>query len=213
MKRSRIVIADDHEVVVEGLRRILDRRKFEVVGVANDGRALIQAAEKLRPDVIITDVAMPRLNGIDAAREIHGRNPNLKIIFLTMHPEVAYATATLGAGASGYVLKSAAGEELIDAIGAALNGRIYVSKSIAKSVKGAREIGLMDGRGAVDLLTHRQREILQQLAEGKQVKEIAKVLNLSPKTVEFHKYRIMHLLNLRTIADLARYAQSRGMVG
>jgi DNA-binding NarL/FixJ family response regulator len=212
MKRWKVVIADDHEVVVEGLRRILDHRKFEVVGVANDGSALIQAAEKLRPDVIITDLAMPRLNGIDAAREIHSRNPNLKIIFLTMHPEVAYATAALGAGACGYVLKSAAGEELIDAIGAALNGRIYISKSIAKSVKDAREIRSTDSRGAADLLTYRQREILQQLAEGRQVKEIAVELKLSPKTVEFHKYRIMNLLNLRTVADLARYAQRRGIV-
>ena len=210
MNRARILIADDHSVVIEGLRRILDRPQFDVVGVANDGRALIQAAEKLRPDVIVTDIAMPRLNGIDAVREIHGRNPNLKVVFLTMHPEIVYATAALAAGASGYVLKSAAGEELTDAIGAALKGRIYVSKSIKKSVTDAREIG--DGRGAVDPLTHRQREILQQLAEGKQVKEIAAVLNLSPKTVEFHKYRIMHLLNLRTVADLARYAQSRGMV-
>jgi DNA-binding NarL/FixJ family response regulator len=121
MKRRKIVIADDHEVVVEGLHRILDRRRFDVVGVANDGLALIQAAERLRPDVIVTDLAMPRLNGIDAAREIRRRNPNLKIIFLTMHAEVAYATAALGAGAAGYLLKSAAGEELIDAIDAALD--------------------------------------------------------------------------------------------
>jgi len=212
MNRARILIADDHSVVIEGLRRILDRPQFDVVGVANDGRALIQAAEKLHPDVIVTDVAMPRLNGLDAAREIHSRHPNLKIIFLTMHPEVAYATAALGAGAAGYVLKSAAGEELIDAIGAALNGRIYISKSIAKSVEYAREIRSRNGRGAVDLLTHRQREILQQLAEGRQVKEIAAMLKLSPKTVEFHKYRIMKLLHLRTVADLARYAQKRGIV-
>jgi len=212
MNRARILIADDHSVVIEGLRRILDRPQFDVVGVANDGRALIQAAEKLHPDVIVTDVAMPRLNGLDAAREIHSRHPNLKIIFLTMHPEVAYATAALGAGAAGYVLKSAAGEELIDAIGAALNGRIYISKSIAKSVEYAREIRSRNGRGAVDLLTHRQREILQQLAEGRQVKEIAAMLKLSPKTVEFHKYRIMKLLHLRTVADLARYAQRRGIV-
>jgi DNA-binding NarL/FixJ family response regulator len=212
LKRSRIVIADDHEVVVEGLRRILDPRKYEVVGVANDGRALIEAARKLRPDAIITDIAMPRLNGIDAAREIHRQDPNLKIVFLTMHPEVAYATAALDAGAARYVLKSAAGEELIDALDAALNGRTYVSKSIAKSVNDAREIRPPDTHGAIDLLTHRQREILQQIAEGRQVKEIAAGLKLSPKTVEFHKYRIMHLLNLRTVADIARYAQRRGIV-
>jgi DNA-binding NarL/FixJ family response regulator len=212
MRRLRIVIADDHEVVVEGLRRILDRDKFEVTGVASDGRALIRAARKLHPDAIVTDIAMPRLNGIDSVREIHRRDPNLKIVFLTMHSEVAYATAALAAGAAGYVLKSAAGEELIEALDAAFHGRTYISKSIAKSVKDAREIRPPDTHGAFDLLTHRQREILQQIAEGRQVKEIAAGLKLSPKTIEFHKYRIMHLLNLRTVADLARYAQRRGIV-
>lgn len=212
MKRSRILIADDHEVVLEGLRHILDSPGLEVVGVAKDGRALVQAASESRPDLIITDVAMPLLNGVDAAREIHRQNRKAKIIFLTMHTEVEYATAAFAAGASGYVLKSAAGEELLDAIRSVLNGKTYISKSIAKSVERAREIKQTNSRSAQDLLTHRQREILQLLAEGKQVKEIAGVLKISPKTVEFHKYRIMNLLGLRTIADLARYAQKLGMV-
>ncbi len=213
MKRSTVLIADDHAVVVEGLRRILDRPEFEVVGIARDGRALLQAATQLQPDVIIADVAMPLLNGIDAVREIHKQNRKLKIIFLTMHPETAYATAALAAGASGYVLKSAAGEELINAIHGVLDGRTYVSKSIAKSVERAREIRSMKNRGPIDLLTHRQREVLQLLAEGKQVKEIAALLNLSPKTVEFHKYRIMDLLGVHTVAGLARHAQKCGIVG
>jgi len=191
---------------------MLDRSGLEVVGVAKDGRALVQAASEKRPDVIITDIAMPLLNGVDAAREIHRQNRKAKIIFLTMHPEVAYATAAFAAGASGYVLKSAAGEELIEAIRSVLNGHTYISRSIAKSVEKAREIKHTNTGSAQDLLTHRQREILQLLAEGRQVKEIAGLLKLSPKTVEFHKYRIMSVLGLRTVAGLARHAQKLGMV-
>jgi DNA-binding NarL/FixJ family response regulator len=212
MKRSRILIADDHAIVVEGLRRVLKRPEFEVVGVAGDGRALIEAAAKLQPEVIITDIAMPLLNGIDAAQAIHRQNRKIKIIFLTMHSELAYVTAALAAGASGYVLKSAAGEELLDAIEAAINGRTYLPESIAKRMKHAREMPPSGIHCVIDQLTHRQREVLQLIAEGKQVKEIAAMLNLSPKTVEFHKYRIMYLLDLRTVADLARYAQKLGMV-
>jgi DNA-binding NarL/FixJ family response regulator len=212
MKHATVLIADDHSVVVEGLRRILGRSEFEVVGVAYDGHALVEAAAQLQPDVIITDVAMPLLNGIDAAREIHKQNRKPKIVFLSMHSEVAYVTAALAAGASGYLLKSAAGEELINAIRDALNGRIYISKALATSVERAREIRPTNARNAVDLLTHRQREVLQLLAEGRQVKEIAAILDLSPKTVEFHKYRIMDLLGVRTVADLTRYAVKRGIV-
>lgn len=212
MKRTTILIADGHPVVIEGLRRILDRPEFKVVGEARDGRVLLQAAIELQPDVIITGVAMPLLNGIEAARKIHEQNPKPKIIFLTMYADVAYATAALTAGASGYVLKSSAGEELIKAIHDALKGRIYVSKSMAKSLGQARKIRLTNVRSATDLLSHRQLEVLQLLAEGKQAKEIAAVLKLSPRTVEFHKYRIMDLLGLRTVADLARYAVKRGLV-
>jgi DNA-binding NarL/FixJ family response regulator len=212
MKRSRVLIADDHAVVLEGLHRILDRPEFAVVGVVNDGRALVQAVAECEPELIITDVAMPLLNGIDAAREIHKRNPKLKIIFLTMHPEASYATAALAAGASGYVLKSTAGEELIKAIRRVLKGHTYVSKSIEKAVEHTRIIRPTNNRSAIDLLSHRQREVLQMLAEGKQAKEIAALLNLSPKTVEFHKYRIMELLGLRTVAELTRHALKHGMV-
>jgi len=211
MKHVRILIADDHIVVVEGLHRILGRSEFEVVGVVSDGRALLEEVARLEPDVIIVDISMPLLNGIDAAREILRQHEKPKVIFLTMHSEVAYAVAALDAGAAGYVLKSAAGEELIHAIHAALRGRTYVSKAIAKSVEQARELGT-NRRSAIDLLTHRQREVLQLLAEGRQAKEIAVLLKLSPKTVEFHKYRIMDVLGVRTIAGLARYAQRLGIV-
>jgi DNA-binding NarL/FixJ family response regulator len=211
MKRSRILLADDHAVVLEGLRRILDRPEFEVLDVVGDGWSLVQAAARLRPDVIVTDIAMPGLNGIQAARKIHEHNPKPKIVFLTMHPESAYATAALAAGASGYVLKTAAGEELVGAVRDALKGRIYISKRVALSMGHARESAGKD-RGAVDELTCRQREVLQLLAKGLQAKEIASMLNVSSKTVEFHKYRIMDALGLRTVADLTRYAIKNGIV-
>jgi DNA-binding NarL/FixJ family response regulator len=212
MKRSRILLADDHAVVIEGLRRILGHLEFEVVGAVSDGRALLHAAARLQPDAIIADIAMPLLNGIDAAREIHKQSPRTKIIFLTMHSETVYATAALAAGASGFVLKSAAEEEMISAIREALAGRIYISKTIAKAVKRAREVRAAHDGSAVDGLTRRQREVLQLLAEGRQAKEIAVALNVSPKTVEFHKYRIMDTLGVRTVVDLTRYALKRGIV-
>ncbi len=212
MKPSTVLIADDHAVVVEGLRRILDRPEFEVVGVARDGWALLHAAARLRPDVIITDIAMPSLNGIEAARKIHQQNQKSKIIFLTMHPELVYAKTAIAAGASGYVLKSAAGEELVRAIRHALNGRTYISKRIAESMKRAGEVRPGKNRSAGDELTRRQREVLQLLAKGFQVKEIAATLNVSSKTVEFHKYRIMDALGMRTVANLTRYAVKYGIV-
>jgi DNA-binding NarL/FixJ family response regulator len=211
MKRLRILLADDHAVVIEGLRRILDRPEFEIVGAVSDGRALVQAAADLEPDLIITDVAMPSLNGIEAARQISRQNQKSKIIFLTMHQEVIYAQQALAAGGCGYVLKSAAGEELVAAIHDVLDGRVYMAKSIAQAVQQALDARPMSSRG-VDGLTGRQREVLQLLAEGRQAKEIAVTLKLSPKTVEFHKYRIMQTLGVRTVAELARYAVKQGIV-
>jgi len=211
MNRSRVLIADDHAVVVEGLHRILDRPEFQIVGVVADGRELLEAAARLRPDVIIADISMPLLNGIDAAREIVRQNSKAKVIFLTMHSEAAYANAALGAGACGYVLKSAVTEDLTSAIREVLSGRTYVSKAIAESVKRLRARLSRKRQSAIDPLSHRQREVLHLLAEGKQVKEIAAVLNISPKTVEFHKYRIKDALGVRTVADLTRYALKHGM--
>lgn len=207
----RILIADDHTVVAEGLRRMLDRPEFEVIGVVADGQAMVREASRLRPDLIITDVAMPVMNGIDAARKILEQGWKPKIIFLTMYSEIAYARAALSAGALGYVLKSAAGHELFAAIREASAGRIYISKTIAGEVEQLGQRRLVTRQG-VDGLTQRQLEVLQLLAEGRQAKEIAAVLNLSPRTVEFHKYRIMKALGARTVADLARYAVKQGLV-
>ncbi len=211
MKRTRVLLADDHAVVIEGLRRILNRRKFEIVGVVADGRALVQSAAELKPDIVITDVAMPLLNGIEAARQIHEQNPDTRIIFLTMHPEVIYARQAIRAGACAYVLKSSAGNELLTAINEALGGRGYVTKSIARAVNDSLE-GRHNDTSPVDGLTRRQREVLRLLAEGKQAKEIAATLKLSPKTVEFHKYRLMEALGVGTMAELVRYAVKIGIV-
>lgn len=212
MKRLRLLLADDHSIVVEGLRRVLDQPDLEIVGVVSDGRSLLRAATEIQPDIIVTDITMPLLNGIDAARQVREHNPDVKIIFLTMHPDVAFATEALAAGGCGYVLKNAAGDELLTAIREAAQGRVYVSQSIAKTVKQGLSSRSNSYRSPLDKLTSRQREVLQLIAEGLQVKAIAARLDVSPRTVEFHKYRIMDELGLRTAAELGRYAARHGIV-
>jgi DNA-binding NarL/FixJ family response regulator len=212
MKRWKILLADDHDIVIEGLRHVLNHPDFEIVGAVRDGRSLVLAARDLLPDVIVADVTMPLLNGIEAARQIHAGRKEVRIVFLTMHPEVTFAAEALLAGGSGYVLKSSAGEELVPAIRLALQGGRYVTKSIAKAVERSLSSRSQGWRDPLDRLTPRQREVLQLLAEGFQVKEIAARLNLSPRTVEFHKYRILEDLGLRTTAELARYAARHGIV-
>lgn len=211
MKPVRILLADDHTVVLEGLRRILDRPEFEIVGAVQDGRALIDAAEKLNPDIIVADVSMPSLNGIEAVRQVRKRCPRSKILFLSMHRDTAYAVEALSSGGSGYVLKDSAGEDLVTAIREVQRGRTWVTPSIEEPVMRALE-SRRDSSAAAGQLTERQREVLQLVAEGKTPKEIAAVLNVSSRTVEFHKYRIMKTLGLRTIAELATYAVKQGMV-
>jgi len=212
MKPWRLLLADDHDIVIEGLRRVLDRPELEIVGIVKDGRALLRAAKEIQPDIIIADVTMPLLNGIEAARQIRKSNPDVKIIFLTMHPDVTFATEALAAGGSGYVLKNSASDELLAAIRDVMKGHIYVTKSIAEAVKHGLSSRSSAWRSPLDKLTSRQREVLQLLAEGLHVKEIAVKLNVSPRTVEFHKYRIMDELGLRTAAEIARYAARHGIV-
>ena len=212
MNRLKIVLADDHAIVLEGLRRVLDQPGFEIAGAVGDGRALVRAARELHPDVIVADITMPLLNGIDAARQIRKADRKVKIIFLTMHPDVTYATYALEAGGSGYVLKSSAGEELITAIREVMRGGVYVMPSIAGPVMQALT-GRRRRNEAEGTLTERQREVLQLLAEGRSAKEVATTLNLSSRTVEFHKYRIMAELGLRTTAELTRYAIKSGISG
>ena len=205
----RVLLADDHAIVLEGLYRVLEP-DFEIVGEVADGRALVAAAATLLPDIIVTDISMPLLNGIEAIRQIRKVNRKVIIVFLTMHPDVTYAAEALGAGGSAYVLKTSAGAELLDAIREALGGGIYVTPSIDREVVRAQ----MERAGRDDVqedLTPRQREVLQLLAEGRSLKDVAAILKISTKTVEFHKYRVMSKLGLRTNAELTKYAVKLGM--
>ncbi|MEC4668071.1 MAG: response regulator transcription factor [Nitrospirota bacterium] len=210
MKRPRVLLADDHKIVVEGLRNLLEP-EFELVGTVEDGRALVAAAAELRPDVIVADISMPLLNGIEAARQIKKADSGAKIVFLTMHPDVTYATRAFEAGASGYVLKHSAPSELVTAIREALKGRTYVTPMIAKDVLQSFMDRSHKREDVFHKLTPRQREILQLVTEGRSAKEIASLLNISPRTVEFHKYRMMEDLGLRTNAELIQFAIKHGL--
>jgi DNA-binding NarL/FixJ family response regulator len=210
MKRTRVLLADDHKIILDGLRSLLEP-EFDIAAMVEDGRALVSTAQKLSPDVIVVDISMPLLNGIEAVSQIKKIDPHVKVVFLTMHPDVTYAIRAFEAGASGYVLKHSASSELITAIHEATRGRTYVTPMIAGELvqsymEGAR------GRPEKTLpLTQRQREILQLLAEGRSAKEIASIMNISPRTVEFHKYSMMSKLNLKTSSALIQYAIKHGI--
>ena len=210
MSRPRVLIADDHKIVVEGLKRLLDP-EFDVVGAVEDGRELLKAAEKLRPDVIVADISMPSLNGIEAVRQIKKVHEEMKVVFLTMHPDVAYGARAFEAGASGYVLKHSAPDELVTAIRESLQGRTYVTPLIAGKLLQSYKEGTYRQADTLSVLSSRQREVLQLLAEGYAVKEVAAILGVSQKTVEFHKYRMMEILGLKTLAELFRYAVKQGI--
>jgi DNA-binding NarL/FixJ family response regulator len=210
MTKPRLLIADDHNIFVEGLKRLLST-DFDIAGVAEDGRKLVAAAEKLRPDVIVADISMPMLNGIDAVRQIKKAHPEITVVFLTMHPDAAYAVSAFKAGGSGYVLKSSAPDELITAIREGLKGRTYVTPLIAGKLMHAYESGSHSAPETAIALTSRQREVLQLLAEGHSAKDIAAILNISVKTVEYHKYRMMEDLGIKTTAELVRYAVKQGI--
>jgi DNA-binding NarL/FixJ family response regulator len=211
MNKARILLADDHRILAEGLKRLLEP-EFELVGIVEDGRALLAAAEKLRPDVIVADISMPLLNGIEAVRKIKKVQGDIKVVFLTMHPDVTYAAGAFEAGASGYVLKHSAPSELIAAITSVLAGRQYVTPLIAGELMEFYRDGTHRHRDALGGLTPRQREVLQLLAEGHSAKEIATILDLSSRTVEFHKYKMMEVLGVKTAAELIRLAINYGIV-
>jgi DNA-binding NarL/FixJ family response regulator len=209
MNRSRVLLADDHRMVAEGLRSLL-AEEFELVGVVEDGRAMVAAARDLRPDVIVADITMPHLNGIDAVARLKKDNPHIKVVMLTMHPDASYARRALEAGALGFVVKHAAPAELVMAIRAALKGKIFMTPLLAGEV-------LWENRHArrrtkLGSLTPRQREILQLLAEGRSAKEIAETLAISARTVEFHKYQMMEAQGLHSSAELVHFAIKHGIV-
>jgi DNA-binding NarL/FixJ family response regulator len=205
--RISVLLADDHTIVIEGLRRVLETQ-FDVVGTVSDGRALVAAAATLKPDVIVADVSMPLLNGIEAARQIRQIAPHVKIVMLTMHPDMAYVSEALLAGASGYVLKTSAGTEILTAIREALHDRTYVTPDLDRRIV-RTQVERESSRG-LHRLPPRQREILQLIAHGQTTKEIAGLLNISSRTVEFHRYRAMKALGLHTIVDVVQYAIRHG---
>lgn len=211
MRRARVLLADDHRIVAEGLKGLLEP-EFDLVGIVEDGRAMLETAEKLRPDVVVVDVSMPLLNGIEAVRQLKKKHKEIAVVFLTMHVDVTYAAKAFEAGASGYVLKHSAPSELITAISSALKGRTYITPLLAGELLQFHKQNPQDEGGKEDKLTARQREVLQLLAEGRSIKEIAAILDISSRTVEFHKYSLMETLGLKTSADLVRYAVKHGIV-
>jgi DNA-binding NarL/FixJ family response regulator len=208
--RPRVLLADDHRMVSEGLKGLL-AGEFELIGVVEDGRAMVAAAKRLHPDVIVSDITMPHLNGIDAMARLKKDNPDIKVVFLSMHQNAAYARRALKAGALGFVLKHSAPAELVMAMRAAMKGKTFISPALAGEVLQAVE----KGQGTTELsesVTPRQREILQLLAAGQSAKEIAAVLAISARTVEFHKYQMMEAHGLHSSAELVHFAIKHGIV-
>jgi len=210
-RRPRVLLADDHRLVAEGLKSLL-ATDFDLVGVVEDGRSLLEAARTLKPDVVVADIAMPHLNGIEALVQLRQEGDRVPVVFLTMHRDVAYARRALDAGASGFVLKHSAPAELVTAINAALDGKTYLTPQLAGEVLESLKEGPERVTDPVASLTPRQRQVLQLLAEGKSAKEIAARLAISARTVEFHKYQVMETLGLHTNAELTHFAIKHGLV-
>jgi DNA-binding NarL/FixJ family response regulator len=211
MRKPRVLIADDHRMMAEGLRSLLEP-EFELVGIVADGHSLVAAAKEHRPDVIVADVTMPLLNGIEAAVQIRESGVPARIVFLTMHRDVAYARRALKAGALGFILKHSAPDELVTAIREALDGKTYVTPMIAGELLRSYQEDPPRVPDTDRCLTPRQREVLQLVAEGRSAKEVAAVLHISTRTAEFHRARIMQVLRLETTAELVQYAIRTGMI-
>jgi two-component system, NarL family, response regulator NreC len=215
MSKIRILVADDHGIVRKGLRFLLDRQEgMEVVGEASEGREAVRLGEELQPNVVIMDVAMPQLNGIDAAAQIIKSNPSTSVIMLSMHADESYLVRALGVGAKGYLLKESAEVDIVRAVQVVSQGRPFFSPKIAQTlledyVRSLQQRGLQD---SYDLLTEREREILQLLAEGKSNKEVATLLDLSTYTVETHRTNLMHKLNLHNTAEIVLYAVRKKII-
>src|SRR5271170_5972900 len=209
--RSRILIADDHTLIAELCKRLLES-EFDVVGVVGDGRALVRAASELKPDVIVVDVAMPILNGLDAGRQVKEMLPAVKVVYLTMNPDLELAAEAFRRGAHGYLLKTCAAAEMVLAVREVLRGKSYMSAVLPREVvnflrKQDKKMVYEDER-----LTQRQREVLQLLAEGKVMKEVSSILHMSTRTVAYHKYRMMEVLGAKSTAELVKYAVKNHIV-
>jgi DNA-binding NarL/FixJ family response regulator len=212
---TRVVLADDHSVVRQGLRAWLERSGYvQVVGEAADGREAVAIVEQLQPDVVIMDIAMPMLNGIDATAQITRRNPDTKVIILSMHADESYILRALGAGAKGYLLKESTETDVLPAVQSVRDGKPYFTPSIARLLledymRTLKQNNLQD---SYDLLTEREREVLQLLAQGKSNKEVAQVLDLSPHTIDSHRTNMMQKLNLHNTAEIVLYAVRKGII-
>jgi len=211
MKRLRILLGDDHSIILKGIAGLLQDH-YEVAGTAENGKAVVEAALRLKPDLVVLDVSMPILNGIDAAREIRKALPSVRVVFLSMHSSAIYLRKALEAGASAYVLKSGAAEELLHGIEEVCKGNLYISPSFGWDVRENLQDWRQKGARSSTELTDRQKQILQMLAEGKQNKEIAALVNISVRTVEFHRRRLMEQLGAHGVADLTRFAIQEGLI-
>ena len=209
--RPRLMLADDHTILVEGVRKLLEK-DYDVVGVVPDGRELVTEATRLQPDVMVVDIGMPLLNGIEATRQLRHCVPNAKIVILTQQSDQAYVREAFRAGATAYLLKQTASAELLLALRQVLEGFYYVSQSLASGDLAKLDPRINPASHFDQHLTPRQREVLQLIAEGKTAKEVASVLDISVKTAEFHKSSIMNELGIRTTAELTRYAIAHGIV-
>lgn len=203
--RSRILLADDHTLVAELCRKLLET-EFDVVGIVNDGLGLVRAAAELKPDVIVVDVAMPVLNGLDAGRQVKEMLPAVKLIFLTMNPDLEVAAEAFRRGANGYLLKTCAAAEMVQAVRLVLRGKSFMSAALPRDAVNFlrnQDKNLVDEG---ERLTQRQRQVLQLLAEGKVMKEVSSILHMSTRTVAYHKYRMMEVLGAKSTAELVKYA-------
>ena len=208
-KRVRVLLADDHALVADGLAALL-REEYELVGRASDGRELVEAARRLKPEVVVTDISMPVLNGIDALRELKRVAPDIRVVVVTMHADPHLAAEAVRAGAMGYVLKHSAGGELLQAVREVVRGRVYITPLIARELLAS--LAAFDGADSGPRLTARQRQVLQLVAEGHTMKQVAVILSVSRRTAEAHKYQIMELLDVHSIAQLVQHAIRMGLV-
>lgn len=206
MQRTRVILADDHKLILDALKNLIEP-EFQVIGTFGDGHALVQGAPELNPDVVVLDVGMPTMNGLSAGQRLKQLMPNIKLIFLTMNQDPDLAAEAFRLGAKGYLLKTSAGSELVDALRAVLRGGTYVTPLMTEDVLGSF-VNHFKNLKSTSHLTLRQKEVLQLLAEGRSMKEAAYILNVSPRTVAFHKYTMMEHLHIRTSAELVQYAMN-----